>query len=96
MLVRRLNYFFNIMRIEGIKTWKQDINHKEDNLTNLGYLYYKDGIFKNVLSPEIFSNPKQDKNYRQLERIMIYLIDLVKQIKLQYSIAHDKDTIYIN
>lgn len=84
------------MKINGIKDWQQDINHERDNFTNLGYLYYKDGILKNVISPELFSNPKQDANYRQLERLVIYLVNLVKQIKLQFSIAHDKDTIYIN
>lgn len=84
------------MKIDSIKTWKQDLLHRHDDFTNMGYLYYKDGILKNVISSELFSNPKQDANYRQIERLLIYLINIVKQIKLQFSIAHDKDTIYIN
>ncbi len=80
----------------NIKSFKYKQNHAQDNFTNLGYDYDKFGIFNRVLSYELFSNPNQDKPMRQLERLIQYLVDTAKQIRTQFSIAHDKDTLLIN
>jgi len=84
------------MKLKGISSFRKDSRHMRDGFTNLGYQYYKYGVLNKVLSREMFSNPVQDSNYRQIERLIIYLIDMVKQIRTQYSVAHDKETIYIN
>ncbi len=84
------------MRVNGLKSFKHEAHHWNDNFTNLGYHYETEGILKNVLSHELFSNPVQDTPLRQVERLVVYVVNTIKQIRTQYSIAHEKDTILIN
>ena len=76
--------------LKNTKSFRNSSKHWRDNYTNLGYNYHGN-ILKNVLSSELFSNPVQDTNLRQIERLIEFLIDQVKRIKLQYSITHEKD-----
>jgi hypothetical protein len=84
------------MKLNNRKSYYTERYHSHDDFKNLGYQYWKSGVLRHVLSHEMFSNPVQDKNYTQIDKLFIYLVNAVKQIKTQYSIAHDKDTILIN
>jgi len=84
------------MKLNHVKSFRLKQRHAHDMQTNLGYKYWEKGILARVLSFELFSNPVQDANYRQIERLITYLVNITKQIRTQYSIAHDKDTILIN
>jgi len=69
--------------------------HINDNFLNLGY-NYKGNILKKMTSPELWSNPLQIPMYKQLESMITYLLEYVKEIKKSYSIAYDKNTTRIN
>lgn len=84
------------MKLHKIKSFSYNQRHAQDKFNNLGYIYWENGLLNRVISKELFSNPKQDISYRQIERLIIYLINTAKQIRTQFSIAHDKDTILIN
>ena len=84
------------MRLKYKKSYKYTQNHIQDNFLNMGYRYWEKGVLNKVISPELYANPVHDATYRQIDRLFVYLINLVKQIRTQYSIAHDKDTIMIN
>ena len=49
-----------------------------------------------VVSPELFGNKLNDTNYRQIERCYEFLINAVRQIKLTFAFAFDKDSKLIN
>ena len=62
----------------------------------LGYKYHGN-VYKNTISPELYySNDKNTESISLLETLINYLIDSVKHIKLQFSIAHDKNVINLN
>ena len=70
-------------------------SHTQDYLSNLGYDYHGN-IFKRTLSSEMFINSNQNRILKWLEYHIEFLIDAVKNIKLQFSIARDKDDKNIN
>lgn len=72
-----------------------DEQHIFDKYTNLGY-EYEQNIMKNVLSPEMFSNPMNDIPIRQLERIVEFLVNQVKRIKLEYNFTLPKNSKLLN
>ena len=84
------------MKLNKIKSFSYSQRHAQDHFKNIGYKYWENGILNRVISRELFSNPKQDIPYRQIERLIVYLVNAAKQIRTQYSIAHEKDTIMIN
>lgn len=83
------------MRLQNINSFKEYEHHIHDKYTNLGY-EYKHNIFKNVLSPEMFANPANDTPYRQLERMIEFLVDQVKRIKLHYNLTLPKNSTKLN
>lgn len=71
-------------------------SHSQDAYLNTGYKYHGN-VYKNTISPELYNSNLNVKNFiLQLESLINYLIDSVKKIKLQFSIAHDKNDIRIN
>lgn len=71
-------------------------SHKHDAYLNLGYKYHGN-VYKNTISPELYNSNTNVKGFIfQLEVLINYLIDAVKQIKLQFSIAHNKNDITLN
>ena len=70
-------------------------NHTYDDYKNLGYNNIHH-ILKNVLSPELFGNPLNDINYRQIEKLFEHLIDAVKQIKLTFAYTYPKNNKNLN
>lgn len=77
------------------ESYREKINHSNDVLSNLGYDYHGH-IFEKTLSPEMYANPNQKPTYDIIEKMIEFLIDSVKTIKLQYSIAHSKNSKNIN
>lgn len=76
------------------KYWYASKAHTAKNY--LGYEYHGN-VYKNTISSELYySNEKNTQSINLLERLMNFLIDSVKQIKLQYSIAHDKNDKRLN
>jgi hypothetical protein len=84
------------MKLNKVRSYKWHQKHAQDKLRNMGYKYWEKGVLNRVLSRELFSNPIQDVPYRQIERLIVQLVNTAKQVRTQFSIAHDKDTIYIN
>lgn len=82
-------------RFKYIESFDEYEDHVFDEYKNLGY-DYKHHIFKNVLSPEMFANPMNDINYRQIEKLFEHLIDAVKQIKLAYAYTYPKNAKNLN
>lgn len=82
-------------RFDHITSFNQKEKHMYDNYKNLGY-DYKRHILKNTLSPELFGNPLNDKMFRQFERLIEYLIESVKHIKLAYAYTYDKNDTHLN
>lgn len=78
------------MQVLGLNDWHEEVHHFMDVKTSTGYDYHGN-LLKNVISPELNANPMQDINYRQIERLIEWLIDSVKRIKLVYAVALDKN-----
>lgn len=76
-------------------------HHFCDYYQNLGYDYHGH-IFERTMSPQIFANPKvwngemESGLLKPAERMVEFLVDSVKQIKIQFSIAHERDAKNIN
>jgi hypothetical protein len=82
-------------RFKYIDSFTENEDHLYDDYKNLGY-NYEHHILKNVLSPELFGNPINDINYRQIEKIFEHLINAVKQIKLAYAFTYPKNAKNLN
>lgn len=83
------------MKITRLNNFREGVDGINDNYTSLGY-QYKGNILKNVLSPEVFANPLNDIPLRQIERLIEFLVDQVKRIKVVYAIALDKHSTNFN
>lgn len=79
------------MKLNHINSFNDVIHHEFDEYKSLGYSYERN-ILKNVVSPELFSNPVNDVPYRQIERLFEFLIDKVRQIKLTYAYTLPKNS----
>ena len=69
--------------------------HSKDLISDGKYDYHGQ-VLKHTLSPEMFSNDDQNLIFEQMEKLINFLIDEVKAIKLHFSIAHSKNDIRIN
>jgi helix-turn-helix protein len=70
--------------------------HSNDIYTDLGYDYHNGTILSKTLSPVILKNKKNKAMLSNVERIICYLIDSVKQIKAHFMFSVDKKEININ
>lgn len=70
-------------------------NHSQDVFTNLGY-DYRGKIFKNTISKVILENKTNNAILTEIQKMFVFLIDAVKQIKLQYMISLDKTDRNVN
>jgi len=82
-------------KLKYIDSYFEDEDHIHDNYTNLGYEFERN-IMKNVVSPEMFANPVNDTPLRQLERLIEFLVNQVKRIKLEYNFALPKNSKKLN
>jgi len=83
------------MRLKSRDEFFHDEKHVFDNYINMGYEYERH-IMKNVLSPEMFSNPLNDIPIRQIERLIEFLVNQVKRIKLEYNYTLPKNSKQLN
>ena len=89
-----LNISF-MAKLHQIESFNEITDHVHDHYTGLGYVYERN-LLKNVVSQELFANPLNDIPMRQLERMIEDLVNKVKNIKLQYSIALPKNSKLLN
>jgi len=71
------------------------ISHIKDVFDDKRYDYHGQ-VLKHTLSPEMFNNDTQNLILDEIEKIINFLIDEVKLIKLHFSIAHNKNDKRIN
>lgn len=69
--------------------------HSQDAFTDLGYDYTETVLMDNV-SKHITANPRNRKLLAPIQRLIVFLIDAVKQIKLQFMISLDKNDRNLN
>lgn len=69
--------------------------HTQDSRKNLGFDYHGHVLEKTISRP-IFGNAKNKAMLQKVEVMINYLIDTVKQIRLQYLISMDKNDINLN
>lgn len=82
-------------KLRHLNSFTEDIDHEYDEYKSSGYKFERN-ILKNVISPELFSNPVNDTPLRQIEKLFEYLIDRVRQIKLTYAYMFPKNSKLIN
>lgn len=63
--------------------------HAQDIYTDLGYDYRKN-VFLKTISKSIEDNDNNKNILNNIQKMIVFLIDAVKQIKLQYMISLDK------
>lgn len=69
--------------------------HTQDIYTDLGYDYRK-SIFTKTISSSIEDNTNNKNILDNIQKMIVFLIDAVKQIKLQYMISLDKNDRNLN
>jgi len=69
--------------------------HNNDEFKNLGY-NYRGKILRKVTSAELWGNPLQTSMMGQIEVLLTNIIEEVKMIKKWVSVAHEKNSIFIN
>lgn len=67
----------------------------QDIYTDLGYNYHGN-IFKKTVSPVILSNKVNNAILSKIEVLISYLVDVTKQIRLQYMISLKKNDTRLN
>lgn len=67
----------------------------QDYYTNLGFDYHGH-IYEKTVSPVIFRNRRNKAILKKIEPMIEYMIDAVKQIKLQFMFSLDKNDTRIN
>ena len=82
-------------KLKYTESFFDEENHINDNYTNLGYDFERN-IMKNVLSEEMFANPMNDTPIRQIERMIEFLVNQVKRIKLEYNFTLPKNSKKLN
>lgn len=70
-------------------------SHHQDIYTELGYDYHGK-VFEKSVSPVIFQNKINRAILAHIEPMITYLIDCVKQIKLQFMFSLDKNSTDLN
>lgn len=82
-------------KLKNKDSYFEEENNMFNNYTNLGY-HFEQNILKNVLSQEMFANPANDVPLRQIERIIEFLVNQVKRIKLEYNFTLPKNSKLLN
>lgn len=77
------------------KTSRNIAEHTQDYFTDLGY-DYRGHLFENTASPEIMKNETNKSILKKIDGMLVFLIDAVKQIRLQYLFSLDKNDRNVN
>lgn len=83
------------MIIRNRKNARYVANHTQDYFTDLGY-DYRNHLYQKTISPEILKNENNKMILSRVDKMLVFLIDAVKQIKLQYLISLDKKDRNVN
>lgn len=83
-------------RLKNITSYSEPYSHLYDDFADTSGYEYHQNMLKRVVSSEMFGNPINDIPFRQIERLMEHLVDQVKQIKLHFAFAFDKNSKRIN
>ena len=83
------------MLVRNKKNTREVATHTQDLFTDLGY-DYRHHIYEKTISPEILKNKNNKDILSKVECMIVFLIDAVKQIKLQYLISLDKNDRNVN
>ena len=83
------------MIVRNGKNARSIATHTQDYFTDLGY-DYRGHIYEKTVSPEILKNQNNKNILLSVDKIIVFLIDAVKQIKLQYLISLDKNDRNVN
>ena len=67
----------------------------QDHYTDLGFNYHG-RIYEKTLSPVIFQNKRNKAILSRIEPMIEYMINAVKQIKLQFIFSLDKNDTRVN
>lgn len=70
-------------------------HHVQDKYTDLGF-DYRNNIFKKSVSPVIYNNRINEMILKHIGNIIAWMIDTVKQIKLQYMVSLPKNSRNLN
>lgn len=70
--------------------FKDYLNSRKDNIKYLGY-NYKNNIFKNTLSSAFFIENKRENILSEIERLIYFTIEYVKNIKKSYNYTYPKN-----
>lgn len=77
------------------RSYNYTAKHANDVYSNLGY-DYRENIFKNTLSKQLFANDKSAKILNEIQKLVFFLIEEVKVLKTRFVFALDKDSKLIN
>lgn len=69
--------------------------HTQDVLTDLGF-DYRGNIFKKTISKVILKNYRNKAILSEIEKMISFLVDTTKQIRLQYMISLKKNDRNVN
>lgn len=83
------------MIVRNGKNARSIATHTQDYFTDLGY-DYRSHIYEKTVSPEILKNQNNKNILLSVDKMLVFLIDAVKQIKLQYLISLDKNDRNVN
>ena len=83
------------MIVRNGKNARSIATHTQDYFTDLGY-DYRNHIYEKTVSPEILKNQNTKNILLSVDKMIVFLIDAVKQIKLQYLISLDKNDRNVN
>lgn len=83
------------MIVRNGKNARSIATHTQDYFTDLGY-DYRGHIYEKTVSPEILKNQNNKNILLSVDKMIVFLIDAVKQIKLQYLISLDKNDRNVN
>ena len=67
----------------------------QDIHTDLGF-DYKNHIYERTISPIIMNNKRNKEILSHIQPLIVYIIETVKQIKLQYMFSLDKNDTRVN
>ncbi len=76
-------------------TAKYISEHAQDVFTDLGF-DYRGNIFKRSISRVILNNENNAGILGEIDKMIVMLVDTVKQIKLQYMISLNKNDRNVN
>ena len=83
------------MYYPNLKSGRWYCTRHQDLYTQLGYKY-KGHVYEKTLSPVIFQNKRNKAILSHIEPLVLYIIEAVKQIRLQFMFSLDKNDTRVN